>query len=165
MTVRACELSDFIRQVREAVQPPQEEESDDTAIPETTAVNGGKTVFVHASPDDFERAHQVARNLKNRGWGIVLPRYSGDAAKIRKSIERGYQNCQVLLILQHRASADVVEDYLSDAQIHARNAPVLICQGEEADELFFIPHGVQTLACNSHFEDDCLEQFLAEFSA
>lgn len=164
-TVRACELSDFIRQVREAVQPPQNERDYAGSEPETKPVNGGKTVFVHASPDDFDRAHQVARNLRSRGWGIVLPRYTGDAANIRKSIERGYKNCHVLLILQHRASADVVEDYLSDAQVHAQNAPVLICQGEGADELFFIPHGVQTLACNSHFEDDCLEQFLAEVEA
>ena len=160
--VIASELSDFIRQVRDAVTPEPETPA---PVPETLQAQSDKTVFVHASPDDFDHARQVAHNLKAQGWGIAMPRYTGDAARIRKSIERGFQHCDILLVLQKLASADVIEDYLADAQIHSNQAPVLICQDNEAEELFFMPHGVKPLTCNSQFEDDCLKKFLTEMEA
>jgi len=163
--VIASELSDFIRQVRDAVTPEPEETETPDPVPETSQTQSGKTVFVHASPDDFDHARQVAHNLKAQGWGIAMPRYNGDAARIRKSIERGFQHCDILLVLQKLASADVIEDYLADAQIHSNKAPVLICQDNEAEELFFVPHGVKPLTCNSQFEDDCLKKFLTEMQA
>nr|CAA6830607.1 MAG: Unknown protein [uncultured Thiotrichaceae bacterium] len=154
-TVIVCELSDFIRQVREAVIPKQPAEK--------PSLNGqaDKLIFVQSSPDDFQYARQIAGNLKTQGFGIALPRYEGDAARIRKSIERGYQHCDILLVLQQRASADVVEDYLSDAQVYTRKSPpILICQCQEAEELFFMPPGVRMLPCNGSFDSDCLTQFL-----
>lgn len=163
--VIASELSDFIRLVRDAVTPEPEETETPAPEPETSQAQCGKTVFVHASPDDFDHARHVAQNLKAQGWGIAMPRYTGDAARIRKSIERGYQHCDILLVLQKLASADVIEDYLADAQIHSKQAPVLICQDNEAEELFFIPHGVKPLSCNRQFEDDCLKKFLTEMRA
>lgn len=162
-TVIACPLSDFIRTVRDAVLPkPPEEEP-------PQHINGEKMIFVHASQDDFERAYAVAQVLKAKGYGIVLPRYQGDAARIRKSIERGYQFCDILLMLQQKASADVVEDYLSEARVSTLQREtkphILVCQGDEAEELFFIPPGVIPLMCNSNFDEHCLEQFLAEVEA
>ena len=74
---------------------------------------------------------------------------------------RAYQHCDILLILQQRASADVVEDYLSDAQVYAQKSPpILLCQCQQAEELFFIPPGIKTLPCNGSFDEDCLSQFL-----
>lgn len=151
--VQVCDLADFSRRVRETVLPEPVEKS---------LVNADKTVFVHASPEDFQRAHKVAQALKGQGYGIALPRYEGDAGRIRKSIERGYQYCDILLVLQQIASADVVEDYLSEAQIYTKKSPaILLCQCQKAEELYFLPAGVKTLPCNGSFETDCLEQFLA----
>jgi hypothetical protein len=163
-TVIAAPLSDFIRMVRDAVLPkPADEE---LPIPKP---NGKKMVFVHAGQEDFERAYCVAQTLKGKGYGIALPRYQGDAGKIRKSIERGYQACDIMLMLQQKTSADVVEDYLSEARVQTLkrdiNPPILICQGDEAEELYFIPPGVLTLECHNNFDEHCLEQFLAEVEA
>ncbi|EIJ36592.1 toll/interleukin-1 receptor domain-containing protein [Thiothrix nivea] len=153
-TVIACELPDFIRQVREEVLPKPP--------PPPPPVNGNKMVFVHASPEDFPKAEQVAATLQERGFGIVLPRYEGDAQRIRKSIERGYQYCDVLLMLQQRASADLVEDYLAELEVYAKKSPtVLLCQCQRAEKLHFIPPLMKILHCNDRFEADCLEQFLA----
>ncbi|EIJ32983.1 toll/interleukin-1 receptor domain-containing protein [Thiothrix nivea] len=159
-TVIASPLPDFIRRVRDAVLPkPPEPEP-------VERINGEKMIFVHASQDDFERAYQLAQVLRARGYGIALPRYQGDATRIRKSIERGYESCDILLMLQQKASADVVEDYLSDARAQTLKREVkpqiLICQDDGAEELFFIPAGITMLGCNANFDDHCLEQFLAE---
>jgi hypothetical protein len=163
-TVIAAPLSDFIRMVRDAVLPKHAQPDD-----EPPRVNGEKMVFVHASQDDFESAYQVAQALKARGYGIALPRYQGEPERIRKSIERGYLSCDVMLVLHQKAPADVVEDYLSDARVKTLQREtkllILICQGDGAEELYFIPPGVLPLACNSNFDTHCLEQFLAEVEA
>lgn len=158
--VIASPLSDFIRAVREAVFPKKEEP------PPPRPSNGNRMVFVHAGQDDIEHAKSVAQILKANGFGIALPRYQGDAAGIRKSIERGYQFCDVLLMLQRAASADVVEDYLSEALTHIlrrdTKPPIMICQGEGAEELFFVPSDALMLTCREAFDARCLEAFLKE---
>jgi hypothetical protein len=163
-TVIAAPLSDFTRMVRDAVLPKPKPPEDDTP-----KVNGEKMVFVHASQDDFERAYQVAQALKARGYGIALPRYQGEPERIRKSIERGYLSCDVLLVLHQKAPADVVEDYLSEARVKTLQREtkllILICQGDGAEELYFIPPGVLPLICHNNFDEHCLEQFLAEVEA
>jgi len=163
-TVIAAPLADFIRMVREAVLPkpklPEEE---------TPKVNGEKMVFVHASQDDFERARCVAKSLQVKGYGIALPRYQGEPERIRKSIERGYQCCDVLLLVHQNAPAELVEDYLSEARVQTlqrdTKLSILICQGEDTEELYFIPPGVKPLVCQGDFDEHCLEQFLAEVEA
>jgi hypothetical protein len=156
-TVTVCELADFSRLVREAALPKPAE----PAPPDTPLQQGNKLVFVHSSPEDFPYATQIADNLENRGFGIALPRYEGDSGTIRKSIERAYQHCDILLVLQQRASAMVVEDYLSDAQVYAQKSPpILICQCGQAEKLYFIPPGAKRLPCNGSFDTDCLMQFL-----
>lgn len=163
-TVIAAPLSDFIRMVREAVlpkpKPPDEE---------TPKVNGEQMVFVHASQDDLERARGVAKNLQKRGYGIALPRYQGEPERIRKSIQRGYQCCDVLLLVYQKAPAELVEDYLSEAKVQTlqrdTKPPILLCQGDDAEELYFIPPGVKPLVCQGDFDQHCLEQFLAEVEA
>ncbi len=163
-TVIAAPLSDFIRMVRDAVLPKPKALDE-----ETPKVNGEKMVFVHASQDDFERAKCVAGSLRQKGYGIALPRYQGEPERIRKSIERGYQYCDVMLLLHQSAPADVVEDYLSEARVsnlkRATQPHILICQADGAEELFFIPPGVSTLICKNNFDEHCLEQFLAEVEA
>lgn len=156
-TITICDLPDFARQVREAALPEQ-----DTTVPEAFVHNSKKLVFVHSSQEDLGYAEQIADNLESRGFGIALPRYEGDSGTIRKTIERAYQYCDILLVLQQRASAIVVEDYLSDAQVYAKKSPpILICQCAQADKLLFIPPGVKRLPCNGSFDNDCLTQFLA----
>ena len=156
-TVAVCELADFAREVREAALPKPVE----STPPDTLPQQSDKLVFVHASPEDFQYATQIADHLENRGFGIALPRYEGDSSHIRKSIERGYQHCDILLVLQQRASAIVVEDYLCDAQVYAQKSPpILICQCGQAEKLYFIPPGVKRLPCNGSFDSDCLTQFL-----
>ncbi|MEZ5534614.1 MAG: toll/interleukin-1 receptor domain-containing protein [Thiolinea sp.] len=155
-TVTVCELSDFARQVREAALPEQ-----DTQSAETPPRNGNKLIFVHSSPEDLGYAEQIADNLENQGFGIALPRYTGDSDSIRKTIQRAYEHCDILLVLQQRAAAIVVEDYLSDAQVYAKKSPpILICQCAQAERLLFIPPGVKRLPCNGSFDKDCLSQFL-----
>lgn len=159
--VIATPLSDFIRYVRQTVLPKPVITED-----QPTAVQDDQTVFVHAGQVDFDRAYDVAQTLKSRGYGIVLPRYKGDASRIRKSIERGYQLCDVVLMLQENAPAEVVEDHLSEAQVQtlqrASKPPIMICQGNEAEELYFAPPGMTTLICSKQFDEHCLQQFLVE---
>jgi hypothetical protein len=162
-TVVAAPLADFIRLVREKVlpQPKNEEQSHKPS--------GTRMVFVHAGQDDIDRARNVAQKLKEKGFGIALPRYEGDASLIRKTIERGYQLCDVLLMLQQKTSAVVVEDYLSEAMTQTlkreTKLPIMICQCNDAEELMFVPPDALTLSCNEQFEARCLEQFLAEVAA
>ncbi len=163
-TVIAAPLADFIRMVREAVLPKPKLPDE-----ETPRVSGEQMVFVHASQDDFERAREVVKNLQRRGYGIALPRYQGEPERIRKSIERGYQCCDVLLLVYHKAPAELVEDYLSEAKVQTlqrdTKPPILLCQGDDAEELYFIPPGVKPLVCQGDFDQHCLEQFLAEVEA
>lgn len=163
-TVIATPLSDFIRMVRDAVLPKPKPVDEDLH-----RVNGEKMVFVHASQDDFEQAKGVAGCLRQKGYGIALPRYQGAPERIRRSIERGYQACDVLLMVHRAAPADVVEDYLSEARVHTlqnEGKPrILICQAEEAEELLFIPPGVNPFICRGDFDEHCLAQFLAEVEA
>lgn len=161
--VVATALPDFSRLVREAVLPkPKDDEPPSKS-------SGKHMVFVHAGPDDFDRAHYVAQQLQANGFGVALPRYQGDAAGIRKSIERGYQCCNVLLMLQQKATAEVVEDYLADAMTQTLKREtalhIMICQSEGAEELYFFPPNALTLTCKDQFETRCLEQFLVEVAA
>lgn len=166
-TVIAAPLADFIRLVREAVLPRPKSQEDETL----TSHNGEQMVFVHAAQEDFDHAHSVAQVLKTKGYGIALPRYQGDPALIRKSMERGYQSCDVMLLLQQKASTDVVEDFLSAAQrytnLRKTKLHILVCRckEKEEEELFFVPPGTLTLVCGNKFNENCLEQFLAEGAA
>ena len=159
--VVAVPLADFIRLVREAVLPKPLE-----PVPPP---DDKRMVFVHASPDDFDRAHWVAKALETKGYGFALPRYEGEPERIRKTIERGFQCCDVLLVIQQNASADVVEDYLSDALVNTRQREskplILICQCASAEELYFVPLGVSIMSCCENFGQNCLDQFLAKVDA
>ena len=164
-TVIAAPLADFIRFVRETVLPkPKSEE--ERAL---TSQNDKQMVFVHAGQDDLERARSVAQVLMTKGYCIALPCYQGNAERIRKSIERGYQFCDVMLMLQHTVPTEVVEDYLSEARVHTMQRsikpPILICQCGKAEELCFIPPGVVILVCHNNFDKNCVEQFLEEMNA
>ncbi len=71
-------------------------------------------------------------------------------------------------MLHRQAPADLVEDCLLDArrQIKQREQKphVLICQGEQADELGIVLAGALTLPCREKFETRCLDLFLQEVS-
>lgn len=163
-TVIAAPLADFIRMVREAVlpkpKPPDEE------IPK---VNGEKMVFVHAAQEDYARADCVANTLCDKGFSVVLPVYQGKPERIRSSIERGYQRCDVLLMLYQQASPEVVDEFLYDAQAaivkRGSKPAILICQDAEAESLSVRLPGMKTWVCNNNFDQHCLEQFLAEVEA
>lgn len=160
--VIASSLPDFIRMVYETVLPKLEPQDE----PPPTQHNGDQLVFVHAGQEDLPRAEQVAADLEKKGFGIALPRYSGDASRIRKSIERGYEFCDVLLMMHQKASVDVVEDFLAEARVKTlqreQKPAMLICQCHQAERLSFVPPGISKLACKDDFDADCLEQFLAE---
>lgn len=163
-TVIAAPLADFIRMVREAVlpkpKPPDEE---------TPKVNGEKMVFVHAAQEDYARADCVANTLCDKGFSVVLPVYQGKPERIRSSIERGYQRCDVLLMLYQQASPEVVDEFLYDAQAaivkRGSKPAILICQDAEAESLSVRLPGMKTWVCNNNFDQHCLEQFLAEVEA
>ncbi len=159
-TVIAVPLPDFIHKIYKTVLP----EPIDPPPPDNK-----KMIFVHAGQEDYGRAQQVAEILKNKGYGIALPRYQGEPERIRKSIERGFQYCDILLVIQQIVSADVVEDFLADALAYAQKRetrpPVLICHDNKAEALTFIPSGAQTLECHTDFHEHCLEQFLARVKA
>ncbi|QTR52133.1 toll/interleukin-1 receptor domain-containing protein [Thiothrix unzii] len=163
-TVIAAPLADFIRMVREAVLPKPKPVDE-----ETPKVNGEKMVFVHAAQEDYARADCVANTLCDKGFSVVLPVYQGKPERIRSSIERGYQRCDVLLMLYQQASPDVVDDFLYDAQaaiVRRESKPrILICQDAEAESLSVRLPGMRTWVCNSEFDEHCLEQFLAEVEA
>jgi hypothetical protein len=164
-TVIASPLSDFIRHVRETVLPKPK--SDDEDMPKRRADE--PMVFVHACQDDFNHAHSIAQRLKAKGYGYVLPRYNGDAERIRKSITRGYELCDIMLMVQQCGAAEVVEDFLSEARVHIlkreKKPPILFCQCSEAEELLFIPPGMAILVCDNQFEENCVDQFLTEMNA
>ena len=164
-TVIASPLSDFIRHVRETVLPKPK--SDDEDMPKRRADES--MVFVHACQVDFNHAHSIAQRLKAKGYGYVLPRYTGDAERIRKSITRGYELCDIMLMVQQRGAAEVVEDFLSEARVHIlkreKKPPILFCQCSEAEELLFIPPGMAILVCDNQFEENCVDQFLTEMNA
>jgi hypothetical protein len=159
-TVIAAPLTDFSRIVREKVLPKPVE------APPMSKSAKKQMVFVHASPTDIERAHAVARQLKSAGYNIAVPRYEGDADFIHKTIERGYQFCNVLLMMHQAASAIVVEECLTEAlgylEKRESKPPIMICQSDDAEELLFTPPDALTLTCRNQFEVNCLEQFLTE---
>ncbi|UJS23069.1 toll/interleukin-1 receptor domain-containing protein [Thiothrix winogradskyi] len=163
-TVIAAPLSDFIRMVREAVLPKPKQPDD-----ETPKVNGAQMVFVHAAQEDYGRADSLANKLCDKGFSVVLPVYQGKPERIRTSIERGYQRCDVLLMLYLQASPEIVDEFLYDAQaaiVRRESKPrILICQDAQAEGLSVRLHGMKTWVCHNNFDEHCLEQFLAEVEA
>jgi hypothetical protein len=160
-TVIAAALSDFNRMAREKILPKQSIDSDQNGKSKK------EMVFVHATPADIDRAHGVAKQLKSAGYNIALPRYEGDADAVHRTIERGYQYCNALLMVHQTASAAHVEESLSEAfcELQKRQPvppPMMICQGDAAEELYFTPPDTHTFTCGDRFEARCLEQFLAE---
>jgi len=164
-TVIAAPLADFSRMVREAVLPKPPEPSEAS----TSSAAAERMIFVHASQEDFERAQGLAAQLQQRGYGIALPRYQGEPERIRKSIERGYAHCDVLLLVYQCATADLIEDYLAEVHLtmsqRERRPLLLLCQCAQTEDLYFIPPGLKPLLCHADFDVHCLEQFLAEVEA
>lgn len=164
-TVIAATLPDFIRMVREAVLP-KEKPND---IVEPTVSSGQKMVFVHAGQEDFHHAQRITDFLYNKGYGFTLPQYEGTPERIRKTIERGFQFCSILLILQQKTPAEAVEDQLAEAQFHAQKREskfdILLCRDPAAEALGFVPANTKLFNCNSNFHEHCLEQFLQQVEA
>lgn len=164
-TVIAATLPDFIRMVREAVLP-KEKPND---IVEPNISSGQKMVFVHAGQEDYHHAQRITDFLHNKGYGFTLPHYEGTPERIRKTIERGFQFCSILLILQQKTSAEAVEDQLAEAQLHARKRAekfdILLCRDPAAEAIGFVPANTKLFNCNSNFHEHCLEQFLQQVEA
>ncbi|MFY9261274.1 MAG: toll/interleukin-1 receptor domain-containing protein [Gallionella sp.] len=160
-TVMATSLTEFTRHIQEKVFPKPPE-----PIPARDPED--KLVFVHACPNDIVSAREVANELGSKGYTALLPIYQGTASDINQKIERNFKRCDVLLMLHRQAPADLVEDCLLDArrQIKQREQKphVLICQGEQADELGIVLAGALTLPCREKFETRCLDLFLQEVS-
>jgi len=168
--VIACTLTEFSQHVRKAVFPEPEPKPE--AEPEVaTPPSAQKMVFVHTGQQDLELARKIAGDLSSKGYGYALPRYSGNPASIRKSIERGLANCNVLLMLQRETPAEAIDDFLSEAylssQDRGKHLAMLMCRTEEAEALAFSPPGLRLLHCNGclDFSDYCLEQFLQAVDA
>ncbi len=163
-TVIACSLTDFTRFVLDKVIPKPE--SNDSPFPPGIHEC---LVFIHTGQEDFEHAYRVAQELRNKGYGIALPRYQGDPGVIYKSIKRGCDACDVVLMVHKRTPAETVEDILFDTTamlarrgVNKKELPILICQCNDAEELFFLPPQAHTLACSGDFDNNCLTQFLNE---
>ena len=126
-------------------------------------------VFVHTGQDDYHHAQRITDFLFNKGYGFTLPQYEGTPERIRKTIERGFQFCSILLILQQKTSAEAVEDQLAEAQLHARKREtkfdILLCRDPAAEALGFVPADTKLFNCNSNFHEHCLEQFLQQVEA
>lgn len=168
--VIACTLSEFAQHVRKAVLPePEPEPEEEPGVVKPFATQ--KMVFVHTGQQDLELAKKIAGDLTSKGYGYALPRYSGDPASIRKSIERGLRSCNILLMLQRETPAEAIEDFLSEAHLSSldrgKHLSMLMCRAQEAEALAFSPPGLLLLHCNGcvDFSDYCLEQFLQAVDA
>ena len=161
--VQAVLLTDFKRIVREQVL--KQEQDNDQPI----KTNGSKIIFVHTGQEDMDYAQQIVTQLKNKGYGTVLPRYTGEAEQIVASIKRGIKYCHIMLLLQKATSVDVIEDFLADIVTQSdqrkRELPLLICSDHKAEEILFTPANIRILQCKNKFDEHCLEQFLAEVDA
>lgn len=164
-TVIAAALPDFIRMVRETVLP--KENPGLGSVPPKQP--GKKMIFVHAGQEDFLQAQTITVFLQRKGYGFVLPSYDGTPERIRKTIARGFQFCDVLLVLQQKTAAEVIEDHLFDAQLQKQKREtafdILLCRDPAAEMLSFLPPSILTLDCNSNFHEHCLEQFLEQVKA
>lgn len=164
-TVIAAALPDFIRKVRETVLP--KENPGLGSVPPKRP--GKKMIFVHAGQEDFLQAQTITVFLQRKGYGFVLPSYDGTPERIRKTIERGFQLCDVLLVLQQKTAAEVIEDHLFDAQLQKQKREtafdILLCRDPAAEMLSFLPPSILTLDCNSNFHEHCVEQFLQQVEA
>lgn len=154
--VITCTLSEFTAQVRDAVFPKP---------PGPTPAGDGKSlVFVHTSPPDLDLAKKIADRLQAHGHGIALPRYQGEPAAIRGTIEKYLKLCTALLIVQRDTPDDVVEDYLADALIHSNSLetplPIAVCRTLGAEALQFCPATLHVCPCQAEFDWHCVEQFL-----
>lgn len=160
--VIASNITDFARYLIDLILPKPEEEPI-----EANKSNGQKMIFIHAGQQDFNWAESIAETLANKGYGYALPRYTGDSGGIRKSIKRGLDSCNILLMLHQETPVDVVEDFLSEAHLHSTEKsddyPLLVCQGCDAEKLGFHPPGMHLLNCNKDkFGENCLEKLLLE---
>lgn len=164
-TVIAAALPDFVRKVRETVLP--KENPDPGSVPPKQPEK--KIIFVHAGQEDFLQAQTIAAFLQRKGYGFALPSYDGTPERIRKTIERGFQFCDVLLVLQQKTAAEVIEDHLFDAQLQKQKRvtafDILLCRDPAAEMLSFLPPSILTLDCNSNFHEHCVEQFLQQVEA
>jgi len=168
--VIACTPTELAQHVRKAVLPePEPEPEEEPEVVKSSITQ--KMVFVHTGQQDLELARKIADALSGKGYGYALPRYSGDPASIRKSIERGLTSCNVLLMLQRETPAEAIEDFLSEAQLSSldrgKHLSMLMCRAQEAEALAFSPPGLRLLHCNGclDFSDYCLEQFLQAVDA
>lgn len=163
-TVIAAALPDFVRKVRETVLAKDPAPG---SLP--FKQSGKKMIFVLTGQEDFPQAQAIAAFLQRKGYGFILPSYDGTPERIRKSIERGFQFCDVLLVLQQRTAAEVIEDHLFDAQLQKQKREtafdILLCRDPAAEMLSFLPPSILTLDCNSNFHEHCLEQFLQQVKA
>ncbi|PTQ78534.1 hypothetical protein C8R26_102102 [Nitrosomonas oligotropha] len=162
-TVIAAALPDFIRMVRETVLPEKK------PVIDSGMSQGKNMIFVHAGQEDYHHAQRITDFLFTKGYGFTLPQYEGTPERIRKTIERGFQFCSILLILQQRTPAEAVEDQLAEAQLHAQKCEpkfdILLCRDPTAEALGFIPPNTKLFNCNSNFHEHCLEQFLQQVEA
>ena len=161
-TVQVCELSDFSRQVRKTVLPTPQEKI-------KPVTNGNQMVFIHAMQDDMDRAAQLKQRLRVKGFTTLLPRYEGEPKHIRRIFERGYQECDILLMLHEKVPAYVIDDHLFDIRAamlkREKKLQILICTPVDSDEFSLEIAEMKTLACSHNFDEHCMEQFLSEVDA
>lgn len=165
-TVIAAALPDFVRMVRKTVLP--EEKSTDEDI-EPIVSQGKKMVFVHAGQEDYHHAQKITEFLQRKGYGFALLRYEGTPQRIKKTIERGFELCTILLILQQKTPAETVEDHLDKALRYEKKSQstfdILLCRDPTAEALGLLPANTKLFNCNSNFHEHCLEQFLQQVKA
>lgn len=162
--VVASSLTDFSKSVINLIS--EETNPEDKSFEEK---NIKEMIFVHTGQQDFKLAELIAGKLRSIGYGIALPRYNGNSITIRKSIERGFQSCNILLMLYRETPVEVVDDFLSNAflanQKDNRKIPLLVCKGINAEELHFTPPGLHLLNCqHQEFDQTCVTKFLEKFA-
>ena len=139
-TVIAAPLADFIRMVREAVLPKARQ------MRNRPKPNGKKMVFVHASQDDFERARCVAQTpCRKNGYGIALPRYQGEPDKFARALSvviSVVMFCCCSTRKRQRMWWRIIcrRHWFKPCKRETKPS-MLICQGDDAEELYFIPPG------------------------
>lgn len=160
-TVIADTLTNFMRMVREAVLP---KESDVGLAP-----TGETMVFVHACHDDMEQARNVLKALQQDGYDAHARSKEAPPDIISKQIARYYQECDVLLLLHHQAPAYHVDECLWEARsfiIQRDKKPkIMICQGNDAEEVSEKLPDALLLPCRDEFQTRCLTEFLKEVGA
>lgn len=152
-------FTDFIRLVRDTVLPEQTNEKNEVARQDNTDM----MIYIHACPEDITSAQKLATELAKKDFGVTFPDYNL-GKKVRKSIERGYQQSNFILVLQKNSPNSLVADLLADAHQQTKGLnptpPILVCRSDIREILTFTPPRARTLSCNNNFNKDCLEKFL-----